>query len=102
MEKLLEQSVSQPRFLAALLTGFAALAAALALVGVYGLLSFSVSRRVRELGGRLALGAGRSRVIGLVLRQSSVLVAAGLAAGALLALALGRLLRSLLFGVRPE
>ena len=101
MRTLLEQSVAQPRFLAALLSGFSLLAAILALVGVYGLLSFSVSRRVRELGVRMALGAGRGRVLGLVLRQSAVLVSVGLAAGIACAIGLSRLLATLLFGVRP-
>jgi len=102
LETLLDQSVAQPRFLAALLTGFALLAALLALVGVYGLLSFAVSRRVRELGVRMALGAGRARVLRLVLRQSAVLVIFGLAGGVPLAVAVSRLLRTLLFGVRPD
>ena len=97
----MDQSVAQPRFLAALLTGFSLLAAVLALVGVYGLLSFSVSRRARELGVRMALGAGRARVLRLVLGQSAALVSAGLIAGAGSALGLSRLLTSLLFGVRP-
>jgi len=101
METLLDQSVAQPRFLAALLSGFAALAAILALVGVYGLLSFAVSRRVRELGVRMALGAGRARVLRLVLRQSAALVVAGLIGGAALAAAMSRVLQTLLFGVRP-
>jgi putative ABC transport system permease protein len=101
LDTLLDQSVSQPRFLAALLTGFALLAAVLALVGVYGLLSFAVSRRVRELGVRMALGAGRARLLRLVLRQSAVLVIAGLAGGIVLAVVLSRVLRTLLFGVRP-
>jgi putative ABC transport system permease protein len=99
IDALLAQNVSQPRFLAALLTAFALLAALLALVGVYGLLSFSVSRRVRELGVRVALGAGRVRVIALVLRQSAVLVVAGLVAGVVLSAAMARLLQTLLFGV---
>jgi putative ABC transport system permease protein len=101
MRTLMDRSLSQPRFLAALLTGFAGLAAVLALVGVYGLLSFSVSRRVRELGVRMALGAGRWRVVRLVLGQSAVLVTAGLVTGVAMAIALSRLLRTLLFGVRP-
>lgn len=101
MDELLVQSVSQPRFLAAMLTGFALLAALLALVGVYGLLSFSVSRRTRELGVRMALGSGRSRVVTLVLSQSAALVGIGLAVGVALAVSLTRLLRTLLFGVQP-
>jgi len=100
LDALVAQSVSQPAFLASLLGGFAAVAAALALVGVYGLLSFYVSRRFRELGVRMALGAGRARVIGLVLRRSGMLVAAGLVAGTGLAIVLSRLLGTLLFGVR--
>jgi putative ABC transport system permease protein len=101
MDELLAQSVAQPRFLAALLTGFAGLAALLALVGVYGLLSFSVSRRARELGVRMALGAGRSRVVSLVLGESATLVSIGLVLGVALAVSLTRLLRTLLFGVQP-
>lgn len=73
----------------------------LALVGVYGLLSFSVSRRVRELGVRMALGAGRGRVLRLVLQQSVRLVATGLVVGVPLTIALSRLLRTLVFGVTP-
>jgi ABC-type antimicrobial peptide transport system permease subunit len=61
--------------------------------------SFTVSRRVRELGVRLALGAGRGRVLRLVLRQSALLVLVGVAAGAVLSVLLSRLLRTLLFGV---
>jgi len=99
MDALVARNLSQPRFLATLLTAFAILAALLALVGVYGLLSFSVSRRVRELGVRLALGAGRGRVLRLVLRQSAVLVLAGVAAGSVLSALLSQLLRTLLFGV---
>jgi putative ABC transport system permease protein len=102
MEALLDRSVAQPRFLAALLTGFALLAAVLALVGVYGLLAFSVSRRVRELGVRIALGAGRARVLRLVLARSASLVAIGLLLGAALAFMLSQLLRTLLFGVRAD
>lgn len=99
MDALVSSSLSQPRFLATLLTAFAMLAALLALVGVYGLLSFSVSRRVRELGVRLALGAGRGRVLRLVLRQSALLVLAGITAGSVLSALLSQLLRTLLFGV---
>jgi putative ABC transport system permease protein len=99
MDALVARNLSQPRFLATVLTGFASLAVFLALIGVYGLQSFTVSRRVRELGVRLALGAGRGRVLRLVLRQSALLVLVGVAAGAVLSVLLSRLLRTLLFGV---
>lgn len=101
MDQLLERSLAQPRFLAALLTGFSALAALLALFGVYSVLSFSVSRRVREMGVRLALGADRAAVIRLVLRQSLVLVGSGLILGTILAAVVSRGMRSLLHGVAP-
>ena len=76
-------------------------AAALAFVGVYGLLRSSGSRRVRELGVRMALGAGSGRVLRLVLGQSAALVSSGLILGVACALGLSRLLTTLLFGVRP-
>ena len=101
MSRLADRSVAQPRFVASVLSGFSMLAAVLALVGVYGLLSFSVSRRVREIGVRMALGAGRRAVVGLVLRQSLVTVGAGIAIGAALAAGLSQLLRTLLFDVKP-
>lgn len=69
---------------------------------VYGLLWFAVNRRVREIGVRMALGATRGRVLSAVLGQSGILVATGLVIGAALAGGLSRLLRSLLFGVRPD
>lgn len=101
MSQLVEGTLAEPRFLAALLTGFSGLAAVLALVGIYSVLSFSVSRRVREIGVRMALGAARGSVVVLVLRQSLVLVGAGLVAGAALAVILSRVLRTLLFEVTP-
>lgn len=101
MSQLVERTLAEPRFLAALLTGFSGLAAALALVGIYSVLSFSVSRRVREIGVRMALGAARGSVVALVLRQSLVLVGVGLSAGAALAVVFSRLLGTLLFEVQP-
>ena len=101
VEDLVDRTLAEPRFLASLLSGFSGLAAVLALVGIYSVLSFSVSRRVREIGVRMALGAARGSVIALVLRQSLMLVGAGIAAGALLAVVLSRVLRTLLFEVRP-
>jgi putative ABC transport system permease protein len=102
MEALLASNVAQPRFVAALLSAFGSVAAVMALVGVYGLLSFSVTRRVRELGVRMALGCGRARVLGLVLRQSAIVVGLGLGVGVALAYGLSRLLETLLFGISPH
>jgi predicted permease len=101
MTQLAARSVAQPRFLAALLTAFSAVAACLALVGIYSVLSFSVVRRTREIGIRMALGAGRWNVLGRILSGSMAVVGCGIAAGAVLAVLLSRLLASLLFGVKP-
>jgi ABC-type antimicrobial peptide transport system permease subunit len=76
-------------------------AALLALMGVYGLLAFSVSQRVREIGVRMALGASRFSVVLLVLRQSLSVVVAGVVIGAVAAYWLSRVVRSLLFGIAP-
>ena len=101
LQQLVDRSVAQPRFLAALLTGFSVLAALLAVIGVYGMLSFTVTRRVREIGVRMALGARPRMVLGLILRDSLVQVGAGLLLGAAAAFGLGRFLTSMLFGVHP-
>jgi putative ABC transport system permease protein len=101
MEELVGRSLAQPRFIAALLTGFSTLAAVLALVGVYSVLSFSVSRRVREIGVRMTLGAEPATVVRLVLRQSLVLTGTGIIAGACLAAVLSRWMRTMLYGVSP-
>lgn len=84
-----------------LLVGFAGMALVLACLGIYGVLSFSVSRRTNEIGIRMALGARTADVRKTVLRQGLAPVAFGLAAGLLASLALGSLLRSLLFNVQP-
>ena len=83
----------------ALLNAFAATALVLAAMGVYSLLSFSVARRTREIGVRMALGAQRSDVVRLVLRQGMKLVVIGVVIGAALAAFASRLIQSLLFGV---
>ena len=82
-------------------SSFAALALLLAAIGVYGLLSFSVARRTNEIGTRMALGATQADVLKMVLRQGLLLVWIGLIVGVAGALALTRLLETLLFGVRP-
>jgi putative ABC transport system permease protein len=101
MDQLVARSLSQPLFLASVLSGFSGLAALLALVGIYGVMSYTVSRRRREIGVRMALGAERAAVMRLVLRQSLVLVGAGVAAGVVCSVLASRLLGNLLFGVRP-
>src|ERR1700682_6170898 len=84
-----------------LLALFGALALALAGVGIYGLISYSVTLRTREVGIRMAFGAERRDVLAMVLRQGVTLIGLGLTAGFLASLALTRLLASLLYDVRP-
>jgi predicted lysophospholipase L1 biosynthesis ABC-type transport system permease subunit len=99
LESALDDAVSRPRFNTLLLSTFAGLALTLAAIGVYGVMSFMVSRRRREIGVRISLGAARQAVIGHILGQGMRLVAVGVAIGLAGALALSRLLSSLLFGV---
>jgi putative ABC transport system permease protein len=97
----LGEEVIQPRFTMALFSAFAALGLALAAAGIYSVLSFHVTRRAHELGVRLALGAPRRHVLGLMLTMGGRLVVTGLAIGIVASLASMRLLRSQLFGVQP-
>lgn len=99
MGEALDASVAQQRFLAFLLTAFAALALVLALVGVYGVVSYSVAQRGREIGIRLALGADGRLVLRSVVGEGLRLAIAGCAIGVVAALGTSRLLRSQLFGV---
>jgi ABC-type antimicrobial peptide transport system permease subunit len=84
-----------------LLAAFGTVALALAAVGIYGVLSFSIARRTREIGIRLALGAGARNVFTVVLRDGLALVGIGVAIGVAVALAVGRLLGRFLYGVSP-
>jgi putative ABC transport system permease protein len=96
------ESVSQPRFQTLLLGVFSGLALLLGSVGIYGVLSYSVVSRKREIGIRAALGGRPADIVKLVLGQGFWLVARGLAMGIVLSLATGRLLQSLLFQVKPS
>ncbi|MFH1574288.1 MAG: FtsX-like permease family protein, partial [Acidobacteriota bacterium] len=93
------QALQAPRMGAALLGTFGLMALLLATVGIYGVMSYSVSRRTQEIGIRTALGARASEVRALVVRQGMTLVAVGLAAGLGLALAASQVVQSLLFGI---
>ncbi|HEY9427763.1 MAG TPA: ABC transporter permease [Gemmatimonadaceae bacterium] len=101
MKQVLSDSVSQPRFYLLLLGAFAGVALLLAALGVYGVISYAVSQRTRELGIRIALGASEERVVRLVLSSGFFLALAGVSAGLLTSLYSTRLLRTLLFDVPP-
>jgi predicted permease len=96
-----DETISQDRLVAILSAFFGALAAFLVAVGLYGTISYSVSRRTMEIGLRMALGAQRKEVLGMVLRESLFLAALGLGIGAPMAFAVGRALHSMLFGLNP-
>jgi putative ABC transport system permease protein len=102
LDEIVARSISQPRFYATLLGVFAALAMALAAIGIFGVLSYTVAQRTREIGVRIALGAHQDSVIGLVVRQAMTLVAAGWAAGIVAALLVSESLGKMLFLVKPH
>jgi ABC-type antimicrobial peptide transport system permease subunit len=93
--------MSRPRLYTVLLGGFAAVAVTLALIGIYGIVAYTVGQRTREIGIRAALGAEPSRILRLVLTESLCIAAAGITAGLGAAVVLSRLLTGLLFGVEP-
>ena len=99
LETLVDKAVSPRRFIVLLLGGFAAIALILASLGIYGVISYSVSQRTQEIGIRMALGASSSHVRLRVLRQAMALALTGVVAGAVGAWVTGRLLGSLLYGV---
>jgi putative ABC transport system permease protein len=102
MDEVFADTISRPRFLAQLLGIFAGVALALAAIGTYGILSYSVSERRREIGIHMALGATRGSVLRMILWQGFRLTIAGLVAGVAASLALTRLLQTQLFNVRPS
>jgi predicted permease len=100
-EEQIAASTQQEHVLAGLTAGFGALALVLASIGIYGILAYSVSRRTNEIGIRMALGANGNQVLGMVLREALWMTAIGLALGLGGAVALGRVISSMLYGLKP-
>jgi ABC-type antimicrobial peptide transport system permease subunit len=97
----LKESLMRDRLMAVLAGAFGLLAGSLAVLGLYGVISYSVARRRNEIGVRIALGAGRGRVIQLVLKEAALLLAIGQAVGVGLALWAGRAATAMLYGLKP-
>jgi putative ABC transport system permease protein len=98
MNELMSTELSQPRFATILLSTFAGLAIVLTIVGLYGVMTYTVTRRTREIGVRMALGAERGAVLGMVMRDAAILLGAGIALGIVAALALASVLQDMLYG----
>ena len=98
----IRESLLRERLMATLSTAFGVLAALLAAIGLYGVMSYAVARRANEIGIRLAIGAARGDVLRMVLREAAILTGAGLVLGSILAVLAGSAARTLLFGLRPD
>src|SRR5206468_3192504 len=101
LEEVVTRSLAPRRFNMLLLAAFAGVALVLSTTGIYGVLAYSVARRTSEIGVRMALGASRRNILGLVVGQEMRQILAGIAIGLLGALGLSRFLTTLLFGVEP-
>jgi predicted permease len=102
MRQVVADSLSGPRLMTSCLGGFALFALVLATIGVYGVTAYSVTQRIREMGIRVALGASRGDIRGLILRKGAWLAGLGVALGIPLAMALSRAMGSLLYGISPR
>ena len=102
LETTIRDRLLRERLMATLSGFFGGLGALIAAIGIYGVMSYLVVRRTKEIGVRIALGAGRSAILAMVLRQGGILLGIGLGVGLLLALAAARVLRSLLFGIEAH
>jgi ABC-type antimicrobial peptide transport system permease subunit len=96
MQTIIDHSLARPRFFSSLVTAFAGFALALTVIGLFGLLSYQVTQRTREIGVRIALGATRSNVLRLILRRGLILTVIGLAMGSAASLMLPRLIHSIM------
>lgn len=101
LDEIASAAVAEPRFQAVLLGSFGALGLVLAMVGIYGVISYGVTQRTHEIGVRMALGAQPPNVLRMVIREGMLLAGMGIIAGVGGALALGRVLQSLLFEIKP-
>ena len=101
LDGVVAKSISQQRFYMLLFAIFAAVAMVLAAIGIFGVLSYAVSQRTREIGIRMALGAREGSVIRLIVVQAMILVVTGVAAGTIAALFLSQTMTKMLFGVTP-
>jgi putative ABC transport system permease protein len=102
MDEAIAASIATPRSSATLVGGFSILALFLAAIGLYGVLAYSVTRRTREIGIRIALGSPRAKICGLVVRQGMIMVALGIMAGVIISFACGPLVRHFVYGVTPH
>jgi ABC-type antimicrobial peptide transport system permease subunit len=102
MDAHVDRALSRPRFISTLIAMFGALALGLSIVGVYGVMAYSVTQRTREIAIRMALGARTTTVVSLILSQAARLTIIGLFIGLAGAIALSRVLSGLLFAVHPS
>jgi predicted permease len=102
MDQVMSAAVAQPRFAMMLLAVFSGVALTLAVVGIYGVLAYSVSQRTPEIGIRMALGADRGRVVGMVVRQGMGMAVGGVALGVVASFGLTRFMQGMLFDVTPQ